>query len=90
MTLHRRYVAASVLGLAVQLCAAPSEAACAAFVCKHPTCQYQVVSSAGVRYIDLAGGERRFVSGLGFDAGYCDWLHGCVTPRRPVKSIGAC
>ena len=90
MTRHSIYAAASILGLAFLLGATPSDAACAAFVCKHPTCRYQIVSSSGVRYVDLAGGERRFVSGLGFDAEYCDWLHGCVTPRRPVNSIGAC
>jgi hypothetical protein len=67
-----------------------ASAECAAFVCKHPTCRYQIQSSAGLRIVNLAEGQSRFVSGLAGDATYCDWQGGCVTPRRPVKSLGAC
>jgi hypothetical protein len=67
-----------------------ASAECAAFVCKHPTCRYQVQSSAGLRIVNLAEGQRRVLSGLADDATYCDWQGGCVTPRRPVRSLGAC
>ena len=55
-------------------------AACAPFVCKNPTCRYQVQSSRGMQ----------IVAGLGTDATYCDFWRSCVTPRRPVKGLGAC
>lgn len=67
-----------------------ASAECAAFVCKYPTCRYQVQSSAGLRIVNLAQGQRRVISGLADDATYCDWQGGCVTPRRPVRSLGAC
>lgn len=67
-----------------------ASAACAAFVCKHPVCRYRVESSAGPRVVNLAGGERRILSGLAGDAAYCDWAGGCVTPMRPVRSLGPC
>jgi hypothetical protein len=67
-----------------------ASAECAAFVCKHPTCRYQIQSSAGLRIVNLAEGERRIVSGLADDATYCDWQRGCVTPRRPLRSLGSC
>jgi hypothetical protein len=67
-----------------------ASAECAAFVCKYPTCSYQIQSSAGLRIVKLAEGQRSVLSGLAGDATYCDWQHGCVTPRRPVRSLGAC
>lgn len=72
------------------LAAGPAFAACAAFVCKHPTCRYHIESSRGSQMISLGGGERRLVHGLANDAAYCDWSGGCVTPLRQVRSLGAC
>src|ERR1700754_1325693 len=76
-----RLVTAAAPGLMSALWAQEASAYCAAFVCKHPTCQYQVMSSAGPRMVRLRGGERRILSGLAEDAAYCDWQGGGVTPR---------
>jgi hypothetical protein len=85
------------IGLAALLAALMSilwinaaSAECAAFVCKFPSCTYQVQSSAGLRIVRLGQGQRTILSGLAGDATYCDWQRGCMTPRRPVRSLGAC
>jgi hypothetical protein len=85
-----RLPVAATIALLGMMWVQEASAACAAFVCKHPICQYQVMSSAGPRMVRLVGGQRRLLSGLAPDAEYCDWQGGCVTPRRPVRSIGAC
>jgi hypothetical protein len=74
----------------VVMFAGPSFAACAVFVCNHPTCRYRIESSRGSLVINLGGGERRLVHGLAGDAAYCDWSGGCTTQLRPVRSLGSC
>jgi hypothetical protein len=86
LTVYRAFAAALLSMMWINA----ASAECAAFVCKYPTCRYQVQSSAGLRIVNLAGGERRVLSGLADDATYCDWQRGCTTPRRPVRSLGAC
>jgi hypothetical protein len=81
---------AAAMTLAATPFANEAHALCAAFVCKHPTCRYQIRSETGVRVLSLASGERRVISGLGPSASYCDWVGGCVTPHRPVMSLNAC
>jgi hypothetical protein len=84
-------VLAALIFVGEMMAPMPASAACAAFVCNHDACQYHVISSTGPRMVRLDRGEREVLSGLGFDAAYCDWARGrCVTPRRPVRSVGAC